>query len=185
MDDAHFDVNIQCKNTKISDFATFFRHDFGTFTCMIDDARINVQGPVASNYVDHISGSGYFYLSSGNFMEMRCLKWLSENIMQKLLNIDTSLVIAALTSARASFTVKNGLLRSDDIVLDGKTIQISASGTYDIPGDWVYLKVDVSFLKEGSFIGKIINGLTFPIRKLLRFHVTGPSSDPKWEYDSL
>ena len=185
MDDAHFDVNIQCKNTKISDFATFFRHDFGTFTCMIDDARINVQGPVASNYVDHISGSGYFYLSSGNFMEMRCLKWLSENIMQKILNIDTSLVIAALTSARASFTVKNGLLRSDDIVLDGKTIQISASGTYDIPGDWVDLKVNVSFLKEGSFIGKIINGLTFPIRKLLRFHVTGPSSDPKWEYDSL
>lgn len=185
MTNAHFAVNIQCKGAPLSDFATFLRRDFGSLECKVDDMRINVQGPVATNYINRISGSGYFYLSSGNFMEMRCLKWLSENIMQKLLNIDTSLVIAALTSARASFTVKEGLLRSDDIVLDGKTIQIAASGTYDISSDWMDFKVSVSFLKEGSFLGKIINGLTFPIRKLLNFHVTGPSSNPKWEYDSL
>ena len=90
------------------------------------------------------------------------------------------------SQASCDFTIENGIIKSDNIFIEGGLISIKGWGEYDIVNDKLDVIVRVQFLKNESFIGAIVHPITWPFTKsFLEFKATGSVRDPEWDYISL
>ena len=90
------------------------------------------------------------------------------------------------TNASADFTITNGVLRSDNVRIEGKIFSVRMKGSYDAVRDDLDFKVQVQFFKQNSIVGKLLRPLTWAFSELLLdFRLTGPLDDPKWSYENI
>ena len=90
--------------------------------------------------------------------------------------------------ASATLTIQNGLIKSQNIILDSPVMKVSAVGSYDMPTDQLDMVWAVSpfgsysqFLKSIPLFGRLVAGDRKGLATAL-FQVKGPIEDPQVTY---
>ena len=127
-----------------------------------------------------LNGRGHVSVSSGHLMRMRGFAGLIE-AMPSIAPAVTW--FSDSTEASADYVIENGVVKSDNIYIEGTCFSIKMTGSYDAVKDKLDFKVMVQFAKKDSLVGKLLHPLTWPFSKLLlEFKLSGSPSDPKWSY---
>jgi len=83
----------------------------------------------------------------------------------------------------ADFKIGGNSIRTQNARLLGHIISISGDGRYNFNNSLDF-KVRVRMLREGK-LAAVLNWVTFPVTKLLEFHLSGPLEQPVWRPDNL
>ena len=90
------------------------------------------------------------------------------------------------TQASCDYTIENGILKTDNVYIEGSLFSIKMYGSLDTTVDKLDFTVRVQFTKKDSIVGKLLHPLTWPFTKLLlEFRLTGSAGEPKWKYISV
>jgi len=147
------------------------------------NAHIEMSGIVGTNTASRLNGAGSVTVAEGHLLQMNLFAGLTSLLAEKVPGVS---YIVNQTDASADFTVSNGVMRTENLYLEGGLLSLKGYGSYDIGADDLDLVVRVQFMKKESLMGKLIHPITFPFTKLLlEFKASGSAGDPKWDYVSI
>ena len=136
-----------------------------------------------TNNYEVLQGEGHVEVKKGQLMRMKGFRGLIELLADKVPGVSW---FTDSTQGSCDYTIENGVLKTDNIYIEGTVFSIKMYGAFDIPKDALDFKVRVQFMKKDSFAGKILHPLTWPFTKLLlEFKLTGSTTAPKWNYISV
>jgi hypothetical protein len=78
----------------------------------------------------------------------------------------------------ATFTITNGVIRSDDLEIRSPALRLEYRGTLDLQ-DQVNARVEAELLRDVWGIGPLISTVLWPVTKLFEYKVTGSLNQPK------
>ena len=131
---------------------------------------------------DHavLNGNGHVSVTGGRLMRMKGFAGLIE-AMPSIAPAVTW--FSDSTEASGDYVIENGVVKSDNIYIEGTCFSIKMAGSFDTVKDNLDFKVMVQFAKKDSLVGKLLHPLTWPFTKLLlEFKLSGSPADPKWSY---
>ena len=148
------------------------------------ECRLQFRFPRAmTNNYEVMNGFGHFSVKNGQLMRLKGFKGLIE-AMPSIAPAVTWLSDS--TQASCDYVIENGVLKSDNIYIEGTLFSIKMFGKLDIAKNEQDFTVRVQFAKKDSIVGKVLHPLTWPFTKLLlEFRVTGSPEHPKWKYLSV
>ena len=136
-----------------------------------------------TNNYEVLNGSGHMEIRNGQIMRMKGFKGLLKLLAEKVPGISN---FTDSTQASCDYVIENGVLKTDNIYIEGAVFSIKMYGKFDAPNDKLDFVVRVQFTKRDSFMGKILHPLAWPFTKLLlEFKLTGSPQDPQWHYISV
>jgi hypothetical protein len=162
---------------------------FDLFNIKASDKRGKVSGsfdftaPASEDFFTKLNGSGKIKVEEGHLGQLKMFAGLTELFAEHVPGVA---FLVNQTEASADFSITNGVLYSNNLLIEGGAISITGKGSYDIAKDDLNLDISVKFAKKDSITGMIVRPITWPISKLfLEFKATGSASDPKWTYETL
>ena len=130
-----------------------------------------------------LNGEGHLTIRNGQLMRLKGFAGLLELLAEKVPGFS---LITDSTQASCDYRIENGILRSDNIYIEGSVFSIKMYGYYDSVKERLDYTARVQFSKKDSVMGKLLHPLAWPFTKLLlEFRLRGTSNDPKWEYISV
>lgn len=130
-----------------------------------------------------LGGKGTVSVENGQLMRMKGFTGLIEKLADTVPGFS---LLTDSTDASCSYTIEKGVVKTDDLYIEGSVFSIKMYGSYDSAADKLDFTVRVQFMKKDSFAGKVLHSLAWPFTKLLlEYRLTGSSSEPKWEYISV
>ena len=141
---------------------------------------IALTAPIGDDFMAKLNGRGNIKILDGYLMRMEVFAGLTKILAEKIPGIG---FLVNQSSASASFEIKDGVLRTEDLLIEGNLFSIRCSGTYDLNKKSIDMTVRVQLLKKGSILGTILSPINWTFSKLLlEFNVKGDIADPKWSY---
>jgi len=152
---------------------------FGDSTCSL---QFRFPRSMTNNY-EVLNGKGSASVRNGHLLRMKGFKGL----IDAMPNIAPAITwISDSTQASCDYVIENGVLRTDNIYIEGKLFSIKMEGSFDAVRQDLDFTVRVQFTKKDSVLGKIVHPLSWPFTKLLlEFRLTGSPENPKWTYVSV
>jgi len=181
---ASYEVDIDYSDGSVEELSDVFKFDLGK-RCGEVDAQIHLSSLLFTNEIARLNGHGHVDIHDGYIAQMRLFSGLTDLLAEKVPGVGS---VVNQSNASGDFLIKNGILSSDSIRIEGALFSISAEGTYDIERDYLDFVVRVRFMKDDSVPGlkELVRALSWPFTKLLmEFHVRGPIDNPTWEYVSI
>lgn len=180
---AAFDIRLDYVNGSVDELAEAFAFDPGEISGKVE-GRLSLSGALRTNAPDRLAGAGTVRLEEGHIARMKLFMGLTDLLAKQVPGVDK---IVTQSEASCDFTVKDGVIRSDNILIEGSLFSISAKGGYDFLNDELDFTVRVTLLKNESVLGKfLIRPIMWPFSKLLlEFKVEGGLDKPKWKYISV
>ncbi|MBR4938635.1 MAG: hypothetical protein IKZ22_07150 [Kiritimatiellae bacterium] len=127
-----------------------------------------------------LNGKGSIRVENGCIVRMNLFMGLTDLMAEKIPGVGK---IVEQTSVSADFTIENGVVKSDNVRIEGKLFSIKMRGRYDAVKDDLDFNVQVQFFKQDSIVGKILRPFTWAVSELLLdFRLTGSLENPKWSY---
>jgi len=152
---------------------------FGNSTC---ELKFHFPRAMTNNY-EVLNGEGHIRISDGQVMRMKGFKGLLALLADKVPGFS---VLTDSTQASCDYTIENGVLKSDNIYIEGSVFSIKMYGSFDAVKDRLNFNVRVQFTKKDTIAGKILHPLAWPFTKLLlEFRLVGTAENPEWEYISV
>ena len=148
------------------------------------DCSLEFRFPRAmTNNYEVLNGKGRLSVRNGHLMRLKGLRGLVELMAERVPGVSW---FTDTTQGSCDYVIENGVLRSDDIYIEGSVFSIKIYGQFDTVKNALAFTARVQFTKHDSVVGKVLHPLTWPFTKLLlEFRVTGTTDDPKWEYVSV
>ena len=146
--------------------------------------RLTFRFPRAmTNNYELLNGVGHIEVKDGQIMRMKGFRGLLEAMPSVAPAISW---FTDSTQASCDYVIENGVLKTDNLLIEGTLFSIKMYGVFDIAADRLDFTVRVQFTKEGTLMSKLIHPLTWPFTKLLlEFRLSGSSGAPKWKYMSV
>lgn len=131
----------------------------------------------------YLNGKGHLEIRNGQIMRLKGFKGLIELLADKVPGVSW---FTDSTQASCDYVIENGVVKSDNIYIEGSLFSLKMFGAYDSVRDVLDYTVRIQFTKKDSMMGKIIHPLTWPFTKLLlEFRLTGTPEHPEWTYISV
>ncbi len=144
---------------------------------------ISLSAVMGTNQLHTLNGSGNFRISQGQIIRLKFFAGLTDYLTRNVPGVSS---IVDQSDCSLDFTIKDGVLASDNLVVEGSVFSIHGRGTYDLAKDDFDMRVHVALFRQKSFAGRISRLVTFPFRKLLlEFRVFGSLDNPQWSYVSI
>jgi len=181
---ASYDVDVDYRNGSVEELSDVFKFDLGKRHGKVN-GRVHLSSMLFTNEISRLNGGGHVSVREGHLAQMRLFMGLTELLADKVPGVAG---IVNQSDASGDFTITNGVLKTDNVRIEGSLFSISAEGSYDIARDDLDFAVQVRFMKDDSVPGlkEFIRVLSWPFSKLLmEFRVRGTVDNPKWEYVSL
>ncbi|MFH0954104.1 MAG: AsmA-like C-terminal region-containing protein [Verrucomicrobiota bacterium] len=134
----------------------------------------NVSGIVGEGRGDTAVGEGTVSIKQGHLFQIPLLG----DLTKVLSRLYPGVRLITQTDFQSSFTIGQREVHSEDIALEGMIVSISGKGTYTF-NQKLDMNVQVQLLREGPF-ASVLRLVTFPVTKLLEFHLGGSLKNPKW-----
>ena len=152
---------------------------FGASQCSLE---FRFPRSMTDNY-EVLNGRGSLSVKDGHLMRLKGFKGLVAMLAEKVPGVSW---FTDVTQGSCDYVIENGVLRSDNIYIEGTVFSVKMYGKFDAVNGRLDFTARVQFTKKDSFAGKILHPLTWPFTKLLlEFRLTGSPGDPKWEYVSV
>jgi hypothetical protein len=82
------------------------------------------------------------------------------------------------TAGTCSFSITNGVIRSDDLDIRSTGMRLLYRGTVAFQGQ-VNARVEAELLRDMPFVGPVVSTVLWPVTKLFEYKVTGTLGEPK------
>jgi hypothetical protein len=180
---AGFRLALDYSNGSVAELAESFGFTPGDVTGRVDGS-LTLSGALRPDALDRLKGAGRVTVRDGHIAQMKLFLGLTELLAKEVPGVDR---IVTQSAASGDFTVEGGVVRSDNILIEGSFFTILANGTYDFLNDKLDFTVRVTLLKNESLLGKfLIRPILWPFTKLLlEFKVEGGMTAPRWRYISV
>ncbi len=148
------------------------------------DCSLEFRFPRAmTNNYEVLNGKGRLSVRNGQLMRINGFRGLVAQLAEHVPGVSW---FTDSTQGSCDYVIENGVLKSDNIYIEGTVFSIKMYGRFDTVRDSLDFTVRVQFTKRDSLVGKILHPLTWPFTKLLlEFRLTGSADRPKWEYISV
>ena len=181
---ASFGVKIAGRSMTVGELAQVLNLDSGDKqgTVSVD---LDLQGPLYSgtNGLMNLVGKGHIECRDGRLARMKLFAGLTDYLARHVPGVSD---VVDLSRSTQDFTLKNGIVSSTNIVVEGNVISVRAEGGYDIPNDRLDFRARVALTKNDSLLGKLATPITWPFSNLaqvlLDFGIHGSLDDPTWTY---
>ena len=151
----------------------------GSSSC---ELKFHFPRAMTNNY-EVLNGEGHISVVDGQIMRMKGFRGLLALLAEKVPGVSW---FTDSTSASCDYVMENGIVKSDNIYIEGSVFSIKMYGAFDAVNEKLDFTARVQFVRKDSFVGKILHPLTWPFTKLLlEFRLTGTPEEPKWEYLSV
>ncbi len=137
-------------------------------------AIVKVSGLMGEGRGKTATGDGQVSIKGGQLFRVPLLGGLS----QFLSYIYPGLGFMTQTDFKSSFGIKGRKLHSDDVYLEGAIMSISGKGDYAFDGELDFT-VKVIPMRESALVS-VLRFVTYPVSKLLEFHLGGTLAEPHW-----
>ena len=169
----HYDIAGVIKKADFESIIRAFRGKAGAYKGQLS-SDFNVSGILGVGRGDTVRGEGKILIEDGYLFQIPLLGGLS----QLLSKIYPRLGFATQTDFTSTFVIADRKFHSEDAYLEGTVLSVSGSGDYYF-NEMLDVKVQVKLLRKGA-IAAVLRLVTFPVTKLLEFHLTGTAREPKW-----
>ena len=145
--------------------------------------NFELEGPIGSNVVSRLCGSGSISSKDGRLSQMKLFAGLTEVLADKVPGVGA---IVNQSSGSCDFAVTNGVLSSENILIEGGLFSIRGKGALDLNTGALDFTLRVQFFRKNSIIDTLVSPVTWAFSKLLmEVHLGGTMDEPKWEYISV
>ncbi len=189
---ASFGVKATGRKLSLADIGEVFKLEVGDRHGRLD-GTVELNGPMGDNVVPRLSGSGRLGVTEGDLAHLNVLSGLFD-AMEKVpglatfVNQSRTATGIKISESSMTFSLTNGVLRSDDVEFRGGIFTIAGKGTFDIVRDDLDFAVRVKIVKDDTLLGVLKNPILWPFSKLstvlFGFRATGPIDRPRWTYDT-
>ena len=132
------------------------------------------------NHARCLNGSGDCHLEKATLGRIPLFAGLTDYMASTVPGVDTLL---NQSEASIPFIISNGVLQANNVLVEGGVFSITGKGTYSFPTDNIDFNVRASIFKQRTWLGRLVQIVTFPFSKLLlEFRVKGTLGAPTWEY---
>jgi hypothetical protein len=181
---AHFDFGIPGEGGEFQFAAAVSNLDLHGIMADLDSPTNHLRGSLSGvitvtdgqtrDWQTTMDGFGHARLRNGLLWEVPAVRVLSP-----ILNsVEKGMGNIQATDASAKFTMTNGVIYSDSLVIQATAVQLQYAGTVDLKG-----KIDASVAAQPlggtPVIGPLLSVITSPLSELFRYKVTGTLKDPK------
>ena len=181
-DQMTFETKIDHQNGSLDELAGVYDIDLEGRDGKLD-ARLELSGSVSTNALSSLNGFGSVSVTDGHLLQMRIFAGLTEQLAKWVPGVG---YIVNQSEASCDFTITNGVVATQNFRIEGGLVSLRGWGSYDLGDDDIDFTVRVEFLKDRTFMGKILHPVTWPFTKLLlEFHASGSIDDPQWDYISV
>ena len=144
------------------------------------NAEIALASCFGANHERRLNGSGECRLEKATLGRIPLFAGLTDYMARNVPGVN---VLIEQSEASVPFVISNGVLRSENALVEGGLFSIGGKGTYSFPEDQLDFNVRASIFKQRTWLGRIVQVVTFPFSKLLlEFRVKGSIDAPAWEY---
>jgi len=149
---------------------------FGESSCSL---QFRFPRAMTNNY-EVLNGHGHVSVKNGQLMRLKGF----QGLIDAMPSIAPAVTwISDSTQASCDYVIEDGVLRTDNIYIEGSLFSIKMYGTFDTVREELDFTVRVQFVKKDSFFAKFVHPLSWPFTKLLlEFRLTGSPENPKWSY---
>jgi hypothetical protein len=140
-------------------------------------ARLKLEGLLGERMRETLKGEGSVAVKNGRLFALPIFGGLTKYITRIIPPLN---LVLQQTEAGATFTFRNGLVHSGDIIISGDVLSLSGRGDYRLQDGALDYKVQIKLLKKKTLGGKIAQFITWPISKALEFRLTGTVKNPRW-----
>ncbi len=137
---------------------------------------IRLSGQTGNMLQQSMNGEGNLRISDGRVFMLPIFGGLSRLMTKIIPGLD---FVLRQSDANSKFTIKEGLVTTDKVAIEGDILSLSGKGSYVLGGDLDF-DVQLKLFKEHTLVARLVRTLTFPISKLFEFRLKGPLSDPQW-----
>ncbi len=149
----------------------------GTVEC-----HLGLEGPLSTNLAHRLNGSGKFNCHDGHLSRTKLFMGFTDYLSENIPGISS---VVDMTQSSADVTIKNGVVSTKNLFVEGNIFAIKASGTYDIAANNLEAHARAQIFKKDSLLGILTQPITSTLMKmLLEFRVYGPIEEPKWAYST-
>lgn len=145
--------------------------------------EIQLGGPTHGRTIEHLSGEGHVNIRDGVINRMKLFAGLTDYLSRTIPGISS---LVNQSSGSMDFTIRDSVLHTDNLLLEGDIFSISARGTYNIAADKLDFTIRANIFKQKTIAGRITRLVTLPFtRLLLEFKVFGSLENPDWSYVNI
>ena len=145
------------------------------------DGRMTFRFPrsMTNNY-EVLNGDGHIEIKNGKLLQLKLFAGFTKSLAD---NVPGVSYLVDQSQASADYVIENGVLRSDNIAIEGGVFSIRMSGSFDAVRNNLDFTVLAQFTRNDSMMGRyFLRPVTWPFSKLLlEFKLTGSPDDPHWE----
>jgi hypothetical protein len=168
----------QANVTAIGADMTQLRDFFGDFD---DKAKlgklsgnVTLSGELGVPFEDNVRAAGSASIEEGWLVELPVLKAFTHAARM----VFSSFKTFSQTDCSMDFTVSDGAVYTDNLVLAGDMMTLHGVGKYDF-SDGFDVRVEMKPFRKNN-LTRVVQWATTPISELLKFDLTGSASDPSW-----
>ena len=146
------------------------------------DIKFRFPRAMTNNY-EVLNGEGRVSVIDGQVMRMKGFRGLMALLAEKVPGVSW---FTDSTRASCDYTIENGVVKSDNIYIEGSVFSIKMYGSFDAVSGDLDFTARVQFVRNDSMVGKILHPLAWPFTKLLlEFKLSGTADNPEWSYISV
>ena len=182
-DHATFRVNLDCRDVTLTDLAETFKFDAGDRHGKID-ANMTLTGPLSTNVVAELGGSGHVVCREGHLAQMKLFAGLTDFLARNVPGISG---LVNLSRASMDYTLDKGVLTASNVRVEGDLFSLQGHGTYNLVTDDLDFTVRLAFTQNESVLGKITLPINWSVgllsKALFDFRLQGKIDKPAWTYN--
>ncbi len=145
--------------------------------------NIQLSGPTSGKTVPQLSGAGRVRISDGLIHRMKIFAGLTDYLTRTIPGLSA---VVNQSSGSMDFTITNGVLYTENLLIEGNVFSIKGRGTYNIDTDQLDFVIRANIFRQRTIAGRITHFLSLPFtRMLLEFKVFGKLEDPDWSYVNI
>ena len=144
---------------------------------------LSLVGRACNRTIPTLAGDGHVRIRNGVLTRMPLFAGFTDYLARNVPGVSS---LVNQSSGSANFTIDEGVLRTDDLLIEGDLFSMRGKGSCNLDTEALDFSVYANIFKEKTFAGRITRLVTLPFtRLLLEFKVFGTLSKTDWSYVNI
>lgn len=176
-----FNADIQLADVDLSDLSEAF--NVTNDRAGLVTGNLVLGGSTHKDTLATLNGGGKVKIRDGLIHRMRLFAGFTDYLARNIPGVSS---LVNQSTGSMDFTIRDGVLATDNLLLEGNIFSLQGRGTYNINTDHLDFIVRANVFRQKTLAGRITHFVTMPFaRLLLEFRVFGSLDNPDWSYVSI